>query len=139
MFKEPTPGSSLTDELIQLGNNLPTLSDEEKTPDRLLSGCSYNIWLDAEKIDGRYYFKLDASSKIGRGIISLIYEGINGKTEEEIKAFDFEALHKKYDPIVMTKSRANPISTLEKYILMNVAHLAGNAEEVQKINERFSK
>ena len=38
--------------IIDLGNTLPPISEEYKTPEYLIEGCQSRVWLNAEDRDG---------------------------------------------------------------------------------------
>ena len=43
--------------IIDMGNSLPALPEQLKTPDRLIEGCQSRVWLDAERdTDGNIVF-----------------------------------------------------------------------------------
>lgn len=74
--------------LIELGRNLPLISDSEKTEERLIKGCQSRVWLTCEVKDGRLYFKADSDAIITKGIISLLIRVYNGQKAEDILAAD---------------------------------------------------
>ena len=75
--------------LIELGKSLEPFPEEKKTDDHLIKGCQSRVWLDAEKKDGRLWFKADSDAIITKGIISLLISVYSGRTPEEIAADDF--------------------------------------------------
>ena len=71
--------------IIDLGNTLPPISEELKTPDRLIEGCQSRVWLDAKLSgDGRVEFTADSDAIIVKGIIALLIDVLNGHTPQEI-------------------------------------------------------
>lgn len=75
--------------IIDMGNELPALPEELKTPDRLIEGCQSRVWLDAEKnADGTLTFRADSDAIIVKGIISMLVEVLSGHTPDEILAAD---------------------------------------------------
>ena len=78
--------------LIELGRNLPLVSDSEKTEERLIKGCQSRVWLTCEVKDGRLYFKADSDAIITKGIISLLIRVYNGQKAEDILAADEDFL-----------------------------------------------
>lgn len=71
--------------IIDMGNSLPALPEELKTPDRLIEGCQSRVWLDAEKdADGRINFRADSDAIIVKGIISMLVQVLSGHTPQEI-------------------------------------------------------
>ncbi len=71
--------------IIDLGNALPPLPDELKTPDRLIEGCQSRVWLDADiDREGRVHFRADSDAIIVKGIISLLVSVLDSHTPDEI-------------------------------------------------------
>lgn len=70
--------------IIDLGNQLPAISTEFKTPQYLIEGCQSRVWLNAEEKDGRIFFTADSDAIIVKGIISLLIKVLNGHTPREI-------------------------------------------------------
>lgn len=71
--------------IIELGNSLPAISDDLKTPDRLIDGCQSRVWLDATiDADGLIHFTADSDAIIVKGIIAMLIDVLNGHTPEEI-------------------------------------------------------
>ncbi len=75
--------------LIELGKSLEPFPDDKRTEEHLIKGCQSRVWLDAEKRDGKLYFRADSDAIITKGIISLLISVYSGRTPEEIAADDF--------------------------------------------------
>lgn len=70
--------------IIELGNSLPEIAAEYKTPSHLIEGCQSRVWLNAEMRDGKVYFTADSDAIIVKGIIALLIKVLNGHTPDEI-------------------------------------------------------
>lgn len=70
--------------LIDLGKKLPPLDPEEKTDDRLLSGCQSNVWFIAEGDASRLEFRANSDAAIVSGLIALLLRVYSGRSAEEI-------------------------------------------------------
>jgi len=70
--------------IIELGKSLPTIDEEYKTDNYLITGCQSNVWLQAECEDGKIYFKADSDAIITKGIIYLLIRVLSGRTVDEI-------------------------------------------------------
>lgn len=70
--------------IIDLGNSLPPIDPQFKTPEHLIEGCQSRVWLNAEQRDGHVYFTADSDAIIVKGIISLLIKVLNGHTPREI-------------------------------------------------------
>ncbi len=80
--------------IIDMGNNLPALPDNLKTPDRLIEGCQSRVWLDAEMTpDGKVEYKADSNAIIVKGIISMLVDVLSGHTPDEILGADLHFIN----------------------------------------------
>ncbi len=81
--------------IIVLGNALEPISEQLKTPDRLIEGCQSRVWLDAElDSDGKVIYRADSDAIIVKGIISMLVEVLSGHTPDEILAADLNFIDK---------------------------------------------
>lgn len=71
--------------IIDLGNALPSIGEEYKTPAHLIEGCQSRVWLNAELSDnGTIAYTADSDAIIVKGIISLLIKVLNNHTPSEI-------------------------------------------------------
>ncbi|MBP5218492.1 MAG: SufE family protein [Bacteroidales bacterium] len=75
--------------LIDLGKNLDSYPEEEKTEDKLIKGCQSRVWLNSKVEEGKVFFQADSDAIITKGIISLLIGVYSGRTPEEIAGDDF--------------------------------------------------
>lgn len=76
--------------IIDLGKELPEMDSEKKTEDRIVRGCQSQVWIDSLLKDGRIFFDVDSDAFIVKGLLALVMAAYNGKTPQEILAFDVE-------------------------------------------------
>lgn len=80
--------------IIDMGNSLPAISEELKTPDRLIEGCQSRVWLDAKlSPEGRVEFTADSDAVIVKGIIALLVKVLNDHTPQEILDADLHFIN----------------------------------------------
>lgn len=80
--------------IIDLGNELPPMPENLKTPDRLIEGCQSRVWLDAEMTpDGTIALQADSDAVIVKGIIAMLVDVLSGHTPQEILAADLHFIH----------------------------------------------
>ncbi|MFY0256091.1 SufE family protein [Chitinophaga sp. 30R24] len=72
--------------IIQLGKELPLISEEYKTPDNLIKGCQSRVWLHTTLEDGKLFFTADSDAVITKGLVSLMISVLSGHTPQEIAA-----------------------------------------------------
>jgi len=70
--------------LIELGKDLPLISEADKVDENLIKGCQSRVWLHAEHKDGKVVFTADSDAIITKGIISLLVRAFSGQTPEVI-------------------------------------------------------
>ncbi|MBE6293425.1 MAG: SufE family protein [Bacteroidales bacterium] len=70
--------------LIDLGNEQQPLDDEYKTDNNLIEGCQSRVWLHAEYVDGKVFYKAESDALIVKGIVSLLIKVYSGHTPQEI-------------------------------------------------------
>ena len=79
--------------VIDMGKDLPTLSDEDKIDENIVRGCQSQVWLThACNADGRLKLHIDSDAFIVRGLISIVLAALDEKTPDEILAYDIEGL-----------------------------------------------
>ncbi|MBM3073072.1 cysteine desulfurase sulfur acceptor subunit CsdE [Lelliottia sp. RWM.1] len=71
-------------QLIMLGKQLPTLSDEMKTQAAEIAGCENRVWLGFKVSDGRLHFFGDSEGRIVRGLLAILLTAVEGKTAEQL-------------------------------------------------------
>lgn len=84
--------------LIDLGKNLPSLPKELKTDEYKVRGCTSQVWFvpnEEEIKKGRISFEGESDAFIVSGLIEILQIIYNGKTFEEAKKIDVEAIFKK--------------------------------------------
>lgn len=75
--------------IIELGNTLPPIHEDLKTPANLIEGCQSRVWIDAKKSnDGKIHFEADSDALIVKGIVALLMRVLNDRTPDEILGAD---------------------------------------------------
>jgi len=85
--------------LIDLGRSLPPMDPALKTDDILVKGCTSRVWLMSmaqvnEDGQAHYTFLADSDAAIVKGLVALVLVCIQGKTADEISAFDLAGFFK---------------------------------------------
>lgn len=70
--------------IIDLGNTLPPIDEQYKTPSHVIEGCQSRVWLNAELIDGKVVYTADSDAVIVKGIISMLISVLSQHTPDEI-------------------------------------------------------
>lgn len=83
--------------IIDMGENLEPLLDDEKVDGNLVRGCQSKVWLVSEIKDDRLYLKADSDALITKGIVALLLKLYSGQTLEDIQIIDVENFLKKLE------------------------------------------
>lgn len=70
--------------LVDLGNSLTDFPTEEENDNNLIEGCQSKVWIVADYIDGKVYFKAKSDAIIVKGIVALLIRVLSGRTPNEI-------------------------------------------------------
>ncbi|MBR5593955.1 MAG: SufE family protein [Bacteroidaceae bacterium] len=70
--------------LIDLGGEQEPLPAEYKTDNNLIEGCQSRVWLQADFVDGKVFFRAESDALIVKGIVSLLIKVYSGRTPDEI-------------------------------------------------------
>ncbi|HAT8516775.1 TPA: cysteine desulfurase sulfur acceptor subunit CsdE [Vibrio vulnificus] len=104
-------------QVIQWGKKLPVMPDALKSEQVMVAGCESQVWLVAEQGDGMWMFCADSDARIVRGLIALVLAAYNGKTAEQIQAFDIEAYFEQLGLIAhLSPSRGNGLKAIVEQI-----------------------
>ena len=115
--------------IIDLGNELPPMPENLKTPDRLIEGCQSRVWLNAEEKDGRVSYTADSDAIIVKGIIALLIRVLNDHTPDEILNADLYFIDRIGLRENLSPTRANGLAAMIKQMrLYALAFAAGGKE-----------
>ncbi|WP_318366832.1 cysteine desulfurase sulfur acceptor subunit CsdE [Enterobacter sp.] len=80
-------------QLILLGKQLPSLSDELKEQAREIAGCENRVWLGFTlSAEGKLHFFGDSEGRIVRGLLAVLLTAVEGKSASELLDADPLAL-----------------------------------------------
>ncbi|ASI88777.1 cysteine desulfurase sulfur acceptor subunit CsdE [Vibrio mediterranei] len=77
-------------QVIQWGKKLPVLDESLKQDQVLVAGCESSVWLVLFQQEGKWQIQADSDARIVRGLIAIVLAAFNGKTSEQILAFDLD-------------------------------------------------
>jgi cysteine desulfuration protein SufE len=100
--------------IIQLGKELPIISEEYKTDDRLIAGCQSKVWLHADYVDGKVLFTADSDAIITKGLVSLMVKVLSGHTPTEIATADLYFIDQIGLKEHLSPTRANGLLSMVK-------------------------
>ena len=104
-------------QVIQWGKKLPKMAEELKSDQVTVAGCESQVWLVSEQVDGIWYFSADSDARIVRGLIALVMAAYQGKTSDQIQAFDIDQYFEKIGLIAhLSPSRGNGLKAIVEQI-----------------------
>jgi cysteine desulfuration protein SufE len=74
--------------LMQWGERLPALADDEKTETSLVDGCESKVWLLGSVVDGHWQFRAASDARLIRGLVALLLARVNGLSAAELQQVD---------------------------------------------------
>ena len=80
--------------VMELGQKLPLMPEEDKTEENVVKGCQSKVWLTSKLEDGKVYFLADSNTAITKGLVSLLTRIFNGQTPENILSSDLYFMQK---------------------------------------------
>jgi cysteine desulfuration protein SufE len=81
--------------LIELGNKLPRLDDDNKKDEWKVPGCQSQVWIIPTFSGNSVTFVGDSDAIIVRGIIAVVFEIFKDKSAQEILDIDVEEIFDK--------------------------------------------
>lgn len=103
--------------IIDLGKQLPAMDDSKKTEQFLLRGCQSQVWIDSEMVGDQLFFEVDSDAHIVRGLLGVVLAAYNGKTANDILAFDIDNYFNQIDLVKhLSPTRGNGLRAMVKRI-----------------------
>ncbi|GLT19475.1 cysteine desulfurase, sulfur acceptor subunit CsdE [Vibrio zhanjiangensis] len=104
-------------QVIQWGKQLPVMADELKLDQVKVAGCESQVWLVSKQLDGVWYFCADSDARIVRGLIALVLAPFDGKSSQQIQAFDVDEYFESLGLIShLSPSRGNGLKAIVEQI-----------------------
>jgi cysteine desulfuration protein SufE len=74
--------------LMQWGDRLPAMADDEKSDEHLVDGCESKVWLLGDVVDGHWQFRAASDARLIRGLVALLLARVNGLTAQDLHQVD---------------------------------------------------
>lgn len=81
--------------LVELGEKLPSMPEEERNESNKVKGCISQVWVHAYfRADqgDRIFFHADCDTTTIKGVLALMVDLMSGKTNKEIQAVDLDEI-----------------------------------------------
>ncbi|WP_261903707.1 cysteine desulfurase sulfur acceptor subunit CsdE [Vibrio fortis] len=104
-------------QVIQWGKKLPQMPEELKSEQVTVAGCESQVWLVAQQDGDVWHFCADSDARIVRGLIALVMAAFDGKTSQQIQAFDIDDYFAKIGLVDhLSPSRGNGLKAIVEQI-----------------------
>jgi len=100
--------------LIELGKDLPLISDKYKKEENLIKGCQSRVWLHAEYHNKSVSFFADSDAIITKGIIALLIRVLNEQEPKNIIETKLEFINQIGLTNHLSPTRANGLLEMVK-------------------------
>lgn len=102
--------------LIEMGKQLPVMTEEHRIEGNKVKGCQSQVWLFAELKGDRIFFEADSDASIVKGIVALLVKVYSGSTPDEILTTKPTFLEEMGLREHLSMSRANGLNSMMKQI-----------------------
>lgn len=102
--------------LMELGQKMHPMREEDKTEDNIVKGCQSKVWLTARLEDGKLLFDADSNTAITKGLVSLLVRIFSGQTPSAILEADLYFIHKIGMDRFIGTQRSNGFASMIKQI-----------------------
>lgn len=80
--------------VMELGQKLPVMKEEEKTEENIVKGCQSKVWMTAKLEDERILFSADSNTAITKGLVSLLIRILSSQTPDDVLETDLYFMKK---------------------------------------------
>ncbi|MET0124250.1 MAG: SufE family protein [Pseudomonas caspiana] len=87
-FAQPQGWEQRARLLMQWGERLPALADDEKSEENLVHGCESKVWLLGDMTQGHWQFRAASDARMIRGLVALLLARVNGLSAQELQQVD---------------------------------------------------
>jgi len=74
--------------LMQWGERLEPLDDNERSETNQVSGCESRVWLIGERQNGCWHFRAASDARLIRGLLAVLLARVNGLKAAELAEVD---------------------------------------------------
>ncbi|MGI9326508.1 MAG: SufE family protein [Pseudomonadales bacterium] len=118
--------------VIDLGKDLAPLLPGDRNDASLVKGCQSQVWLQTayDPNEDRFYLAIDSDAHIVRGLAAILIAALSGRSPNEIKQTDPEALFEALDLLGhLSPSRGNGLKAMIAKIQQLAAAASGDVCE----------
>jgi cysteine desulfuration protein SufE len=102
--------------IIDLGKRLTPLDPIFKKDENRVRGCQSSVWLVADYLDGKIFYKADSDAMIVKGLISMLIRVLSGRTPDEIIEAKLDFIREIGMTTHLAQTRSNGLLNMVKQI-----------------------
>ncbi len=80
--------------IMDMGAELPLIDEKHKNEKTKVEGCQSASWLEVENRQGNLFFKGDSEAILGKGVIAMLLNLLNGHNAQDIANYNFRLIDK---------------------------------------------
>ena len=104
--------------IIDLGNKLKEISEEDRIDTHTIKGCQSKVWLISSFKNDKIFFQADSNTVITKGLISLLVRVFSERTPDEILETNLYFIDKIGMGSLIGSQRSNGLVAMVKQIKM---------------------
>ena len=109
--------------LMELGQKLPDLPEEDHNDTNIVKGCQSKVWLVSELNNGLIKYSGDSNTAITKGLLSLLIRILSDHTPEEIQNADLNFIERIGLNRFIGTQRSNGLSAMIRQMKLDaIAH-----------------
>ncbi len=95
------------EQLIWFSKRLPELDEADRVPANKVHGCTSQVYIAANFVDGKIWYRGDSDSQLVKGLVAFLVEGLSGLEPEAILKITPDFIQATKLNASLTPSRAN--------------------------------
>ena len=104
--------------LIEYGNGLSAMPEEDKNEKNLIDGCQSRVWLQADLVNGLVLFQAESDALIVKGMVALLVRVLTNHTPQEILDADLYFIERIGLKEHLSPTRSNGLLAMLKQMKM---------------------
>lgn len=100
--------------IIEMGQELSSLPEQEKTDDNIVHGCQSRVWLSSQREANKVLYLADSDAIITKGLIAMLIRVLSGQCPEDILKAELTFIDKLGIREHLSPTRSNGLNAMIK-------------------------
>ncbi len=100
--------------IIEMGQSLDSLPENQKIEDNIVNGCQSRVWLAAQPASSHVTYQADSDAIITKGLIAMLVRVLSGQPPEDIIQADLSFVDKIGIREHLSPTRSNGLNSMIK-------------------------